>query len=59
MEFGVGNDKESIAYFFPPGVLHGYKCISGPVNIIYATSGAYGLDDEVRVSISKHSSLLS
>ena len=59
MEFDVGHDKETIAYFFPPGVLHGYKCTSGPMHIIYATSGAYDLDDEVRVSISKHSSFLS
>ena len=52
MEFAVGDEENSIAYFFPPGVLHGYKCVSGPMHIIYATSGLYDLDDEVRKKIS-------
>ena len=45
----VGDDKHPFAYYFPPGVLHGYKCIKGPMNIIYVTSGVYDLDDEVRI----------
>ena len=52
MEFAVGDNEVSVAYFFPPGVLHGYKCIKGPMHIIYATSGLYDLDDEVRKKIS-------
>ena len=52
MEFAVGDDENSLAYFFPRGVLHGYKCIIGPMHIIYATSGIYDLDDEVRKKIS-------
>ena len=48
MEFAAGEGAEPIAYFFPPGVLHGYKCIKGPMQIIYLTSGTYDLEDEVR-----------
>jgi dTDP-4-dehydrorhamnose 3,5-epimerase len=49
MTFLVGDHQESIIYKFPPGVLHGYKCISGPMNIIYFTSGQYDLKDEIRI----------
>ena len=48
IEFVAGDEVESIAYFFPPGVLHGYKCIQGPMQIIYVTSGVYDLKDEIR-----------
>jgi len=48
MKFETGDDSEPKAYFFPPGVLHGYKCIKGPMQIIYLTSGMYDLDDEIR-----------
>ena len=47
MEFIVGEEKP-IAYFFPPGVFHGYKCEKGPMQIIYVTSGTYDLEDEIR-----------
>ena len=50
MEFVGGNKIDPIAYFFPPGVLHGYKCIKGPMHIIYVTSGVYDLEDEIRKS---------
>jgi dTDP-4-dehydrorhamnose 3,5-epimerase len=49
MTFLVGDNQDSQIYKFPPGVLHGYKCISGPMNIIYFTSGQYDLLDEIRV----------
>lgn len=48
MEFFAGDGANPFAYFFPPGVLHGYKCTKGPMQIIYVTSGIYGLDDEIR-----------
>ena len=48
MEFTV-EDVQPKLYFFPPGVLHGYKCIQGPVHMIYVTSGIYDLEDEVRM----------
>ncbi|HCX25209.1 MAG TPA: hypothetical protein DHN29_25075 [Cytophagales bacterium] len=47
-EFVAGGRVEPIAYFFPPGVLHGYKCTQGPLQIIYVTSGVYDLKDEIR-----------
>jgi dTDP-4-dehydrorhamnose 3,5-epimerase len=49
MEINVGDDDNPCAYYFPPGVLHGYKCLYGPMNIIYVTSGVYDLTDEIRV----------
>ena len=49
MEFECGNSQEAKVYFFPPGVLHGYKCLEGPMNIIYVCSGTYDLDDEIRM----------
>ena len=51
MEFFAGDDQESSAYFFPPGVLHGYKCVEGPMQIIYVTSGVYDLSDEMRLAL--------
>ncbi|MCF6176084.1 MAG: dTDP-4-dehydrorhamnose 3,5-epimerase family protein [Victivallaceae bacterium] len=52
MEFFCGDSHPAQVYMFPPGVLHGYKCLTAPMNIIYVTSGTYDLDDEVRI---KHS----
>jgi len=50
MEYIVGDNVDPIAYFFPPGILHGYQCMKGPMHIIYVTSGVYDLEDEIRVS---------
>ena len=50
IEFIAGDEAKPIAYYFPPGILHGYKCIHGPMQIIYVTSEVYDLNDEVRVS---------
>ena len=44
-------NKNICGYFFPPGVLHGYKCTKGPMNIIYGTSGFYNLKQEIRKKI--------
>jgi dTDP-4-dehydrorhamnose 3,5-epimerase len=49
MEFLVGENAASSVYLFPSGVAHGYKCVNGPANIIYVTSGEYDLDDEQRI----------
>jgi dTDP-4-dehydrorhamnose 3,5-epimerase len=49
MEFFAGDNQSAQVYYFPPGVLHGYKCISGPMHIIYVTSGVYDLTDEIRL----------
>ena len=40
---------DSKIYSSPPGVAHGYKCLNGPMNIIYITSGIYDPADEGRL----------
>ncbi len=50
VEIDINNIIMPVLYFFPPGVLHGYKCLEGPLDIIYITSGQYDLKDEVRIS---------
>jgi dTDP-4-dehydrorhamnose 3,5-epimerase len=49
MELLVGDNQPSRVYAFPPGVAHGYRCLSGPMHIIYMTSGVYDLSDEARI----------
>ena len=49
MEFIAGDNMDKIVYSLPPGVVHGYKCINGPADVFYITSGQYDLDDEVRI----------
>ncbi len=44
------NDDNRLVYYFPKGVLHGYQCLKGPMDIIYYTSGSYDLSDEIRIS---------
>lgn len=48
-EFLAGDHHSACVYSLPPGVLHGYKCIHGPAQVIYVTSGVYDLSDEVRI----------
>ena len=49
MEFLCGENQPARVYIFPPGVLHGYRCMNGPAQIIYVTSGVYDLQDEIRL----------
>lgn len=49
MEFLAGDKQQARVYAFPPGVAHGYRCLHGPVHMIYVTSGTYDLNDEVRL----------
>jgi dTDP-4-dehydrorhamnose 3,5-epimerase len=49
MEFLAGDEQPARVYAFPPGVAHGYRCLRGPMHIIYVTSGTYDLEDEVRI----------
>lgn len=49
MEFLAGDHQPACVYSLPPGVLHGYKCVHGPAQVFYVTSGVYDLADEVRV----------
>jgi dTDP-4-dehydrorhamnose 3,5-epimerase len=50
MEFLAGDNQKALVYSFPPGVIHGYRCINGPAHVIYVTSGVYDLQDEIRIS---------
>jgi dTDP-4-dehydrorhamnose 3,5-epimerase len=49
MNFLIGDYQVARLYCFPSGVAHGYKCLKGPMNIIYLTSGIYDLSDEGRI----------
>ena len=49
MELLIGDHQPARVYSFPPGVAHGYRCLNGPMNIIYITSGIYDLSDEIRI----------
>jgi dTDP-4-dehydrorhamnose 3,5-epimerase len=49
-EFFVGDNHQPLIYKFPPGVAHGYKCINGPMLVVYITSGIYDPLDEVRIA---------
>lgn len=49
LEFSLGDDIKPTIYFFPPGVLHGYKCISGPALVLYLTTDVYDPEEEVRI----------
>lgn len=50
MEQRVGDGQPVVVYGFPAGVAHGYRCIQGPAQVIYVTSGVYDLSDEVRIA---------
>ena len=49
MEFLTGDHQPALVYTFPPGVLHGYRCVNGPAQVMYVTSGVYDLQDEIRL----------
>jgi dTDP-4-dehydrorhamnose 3,5-epimerase len=49
MTFLAGDFHTPNLYKFPNGVAHGYKCINGPMNILYFTSGFYDENDEIRI----------
>ena len=54
-EFIIEAKKKSLAYCFPPGILHSYRCLEGPIDIIYLTSGTYDTLEEIRISPSDES----
>jgi dTDP-4-dehydrorhamnose 3,5-epimerase len=47
----LDGNNSPIGYFFPPGVLHGYKCTKGPMHIMYVTSGTFNIEKEIRKPI--------
>ena len=49
-EFLIGDNHPPRIYRLPPGVAHGYRCLSGPAHVLYVTSGVYDPSDEVRIS---------
>jgi dTDP-4-dehydrorhamnose 3,5-epimerase len=49
LEFLAGEHQSACVYSLPPGVLHGYRCLAGPAQVIYVTSGTYEVNDEVRL----------
>ncbi len=50
MEFLIGDNQPAQLYAFPPGVAHGYKCIHGPMHIIYVTSDVYDPKEEGHIA---------
>jgi dTDP-4-dehydrorhamnose 3,5-epimerase len=49
IDFLCGDIYPARIYKFPPGVLHGYKCLQGPMLVLYITSGIYDITDEIRL----------
>lgn len=45
----LGENQSTGVLRIPPGVAHGCKCISGPVNLFYITSNVYNPEDEGRI----------
>lgn len=50
MEMLMGDNQESAIVKIPPGVAHGCKCLSGPVDLFYVTSNVYDPSDEGRIA---------
>ena len=50
IEMMMGDNQSEIVYSLPPGVIHGYRCISGPAHVFYVTSGEYDPEEEIRIS---------
>lgn len=48
-EWLLGDEQPARVYRLPPGVVHGYRCLEGPAHVLYVTSGAYDLQDELRL----------
>tara|TARA_B100000925_G_C21710070_1_gene346226 strand:- start:141 stop:581 length:441 start_codon:yes stop_codon:yes gene_type:complete len=46
-------DKSKIAYFFPPGIAHGYITKNSENHIIYGTSGYYNIEEEYKIRPNK------
>ena len=47
----IGQKYNNIAYYFSPGILHSYKCISNIADIIYITSDNYDPLNEIKINI--------
>lgn len=51
----IGHNYNNLAYFFEPGILHSYKCVSNFADIIYITSGNYDPINEIKIDINSKS----
>ena len=49
VEVFMGDNQDAQVLKIPPGVAHGCKSISGPVNLYYITSNTYNPEDEGRI----------
>ena len=49
LELLLGDGFPAQIYSLPPGVLHGYCCVSGPAHVLYVTSGEYDPGEEIRL----------
>jgi len=49
MQFALGDHQPARCVRIPPGVAHGYRCASGPAQVIYVTSRVYDPADEGRI----------
>jgi dTDP-4-dehydrorhamnose 3,5-epimerase len=49
VEFLMGEGEQARCIRIPPGVAHGYLCLSGPAHMIYVTSRLYDPADEGRI----------
>ena len=47
----IDSKKDSIMYFFPAGVAHGYITLSNENHMIYGTSGIYNPEEECKMSL--------
>lgn len=45
----IGEHQAASVYLLPPGVVHGYRCLAGPAQVIYVTSGVYDPQEEIRL----------
>jgi len=50
MEIFMGDNWPSVIVKIPAGVAHGCKCLNGPSDLFYVTSGVYDTKEEGRIS---------
>lgn len=53
----LGDEQRTAVYVIPPGVVHGYRCVSGPAHVLYVTSGVYEPEEELRIPLDDQSIL--
>lgn len=51
ISLSIDSKKNSIMYYFPAGVAHGYQTLSNENHMIYGTSGIYNPEEEYKMSL--------